>query len=115
MAVKCGIVGLPGVGKSVLFKVFGDVDAVPICIDTKDPDKIIETVKLLQPSFAAIGANSRLLEAPAENSAISTPLNEFSSSFFTAISLPTLNSRTSRGWASCCRPTRNAPYTWRSY
>ncbi|EAX47777.1 Malate dehydrogenase (oxaloacetate-decarboxylating) [Thermosinus carboxydivorans Nor1] len=41
-------------GKCVLFKVFGDVDAVPICLDTKDPDKIIETVKLLQPSFAGI-------------------------------------------------------------
>lgn len=41
-------------GKSVLFKVFGDVDAVPICLDTKDPDKFIETVKLLQPTFAGI-------------------------------------------------------------
>jgi malate dehydrogenase (oxaloacetate-decarboxylating) len=41
-------------GKSVLFKIFGDVDAVPICIDTKDPAKIIETVKILQPSFAGI-------------------------------------------------------------
>jgi malate dehydrogenase (oxaloacetate-decarboxylating) len=47
--------GLPVMeGKSVLFKVFGDVDAVPICLDTKDPEKIIETVKLLQPSFAGI-------------------------------------------------------------
>ncbi len=41
-------------GKAVLFKVFGDVDAVPICLDTKDPDKIIEAVKMLQPSFAGI-------------------------------------------------------------
>lgn len=41
-------------GKSVLFKVFADVDAVPICLDTKDPAKIIETVRLLQPSFAGI-------------------------------------------------------------
>ena len=41
-------------GKAVLFKVFGDVDAVPICLDTKDPDKFIETVKLLQPTFAGI-------------------------------------------------------------
>jgi len=41
-------------GKCVLFKVFGDVDAVPICLDTKDPAKIIETVKLLQPTFAGI-------------------------------------------------------------
>lgn len=41
-------------GKSVLFKVFADVDAIPICLDTKDPAKIIETVRLLQPTFAGI-------------------------------------------------------------
>lgn len=41
-------------GKAVLFKMFGDVDAVPICLDTKDPDEIIRTVKLLQPTFAGI-------------------------------------------------------------
>ncbi|VBB09819.1 Hypothetical protein LUCI_5117 [Lucifera butyrica] len=41
-------------GKSVLFKTFGDIDAVPICLGTKDPEKIIETVKLLEPSFAGI-------------------------------------------------------------
>ncbi|MGL5206475.1 MAG: NAD(P)-dependent malic enzyme [Acidaminococcaceae bacterium] len=47
--------GLPVMeGKAVLFKTFGDVDAVPICLDTKDPDKLIETVRLLQPSFAGI-------------------------------------------------------------
>lgn len=41
-------------GKAVLFKIFGDVDAVPICLDTKDPQKFIETVKYLQPTFAGI-------------------------------------------------------------
>lgn len=41
-------------GKAVLFKVFGDVDAVPVCLDTKDPAKIIEVVRLLQPTFAGI-------------------------------------------------------------
>lgn len=41
-------------GKSLLFKYLGGVDAVPICLDTKDPDKFIETVKLLQPSFGGI-------------------------------------------------------------
>ena len=41
-------------GKSVLFKCFADVDAVPICIDTKDPEEIIRTVRLLQPTFAGI-------------------------------------------------------------
>lgn len=41
-------------GKAVLFKVFGDVDTVPICLDTKDPQEIIRTVRLLQPSFCGI-------------------------------------------------------------
>jgi malate dehydrogenase (oxaloacetate-decarboxylating) len=41
-------------GKAMLFKYLGGVDAVPICLDTKDPDKIIETVKLLAPSFGGI-------------------------------------------------------------
>ncbi|WP_371371098.1 NADP-dependent malic enzyme [Sporomusa aerivorans] len=41
-------------GKSVIYKVFADVDAVPICLGTKDPAKIIETIKLLEPSFAGI-------------------------------------------------------------
>ena len=41
-------------GKAVLFKTFGDVDAIPICIDTKDPEEIIETVRRLQPTFAGI-------------------------------------------------------------
>lgn len=47
--------GLPVMeGKSVLFKSFADVDAVPICIDTKDPEEIIKTVRILQPTFAGI-------------------------------------------------------------
>lgn len=41
-------------GKSVIYKTFADVDAVPICLGTKDPAKIIETIKLLEPSFAGI-------------------------------------------------------------
>ncbi len=49
-------------GKSVLFKYLGGVDAVPICLDTKDPDKFIETVKLLQPSFG--GFNLEDIEQP---------------------------------------------------
>ena len=47
--------GLPVMeGKALLFKYLGGVDAVPICLDTKDPDKIIETTRLLQPSFGGI-------------------------------------------------------------
>ena len=41
-------------GKCLLFKYLGGVDAVPICLDTKDPDQIIQVVKWLQPSFAGI-------------------------------------------------------------
>ncbi len=41
-------------GKAALFKTFGDVDAVPVCIDTKDPEEFIRTVKLLEPNYAGI-------------------------------------------------------------
>jgi len=41
-------------GKAMLFKEFGDVDAVPICLDTKDPDEIVQTVKALAPTFGGI-------------------------------------------------------------
>ena len=41
-------------GKVLLFKYLGGVDGFPICLDTKDPDKFIDTVLLLQPSFGAI-------------------------------------------------------------
>ncbi len=41
-------------GKAILFKYLGGVDAFPICLDTKDPDEIIKTVKLLEPSFGGI-------------------------------------------------------------
>ena len=41
-------------GKAVLFKRFGGVDAIPVCIDDKDPEKFIAIVKALEPSFAAI-------------------------------------------------------------
>jgi len=41
-------------GKCLLFKYLGGVDAVPVCLGTKDPDEIIQAVKWLQPSFAGI-------------------------------------------------------------
>jgi malate dehydrogenase (oxaloacetate-decarboxylating) len=47
--------GLPVMeGKALLFKYLGGVDAVPIMLDTKDPDKIIDTTLLLQPSFGGV-------------------------------------------------------------
>lgn len=55
--------GLPVMeGKAVLFKAFGGVDGFPICIDTKDPEKIIETVKLIEPGFG--GINIEDIKAP---------------------------------------------------
>jgi len=41
-------------GKCLLFKYLGGVDAVSICLSTKDPDEIIQAVKWLQPSFGGI-------------------------------------------------------------
>lgn len=47
--------GLPVMeGKAMLFKYLGGVDAVPIMLDTKDPDEIIKTVLNLQPGFGGI-------------------------------------------------------------
>jgi len=47
--------GLPVMeGKALLYKYLGGIDAVPIMLDTKDPDKIIETVLMLQPAFGGV-------------------------------------------------------------
>lgn len=49
-------------GKALLFKTFADVDAFPICVNTNDPDKIIEIVELLAPTFG--GVNLEDIKAP---------------------------------------------------
>ena len=49
-------------GKAILFKEFANVDAFPICLDTKDPDEIVETVKRLAPTFG--GINLEDISAP---------------------------------------------------
>ncbi len=49
-------------GKAVLFKEFGGVDAIPICLDTTDTEEIIETVTRLAPSFG--GINLEDISAP---------------------------------------------------
>ena len=41
-------------GKCALFKEFGDVDAFPICVDTQDVDKLVETIYLISKSFGGI-------------------------------------------------------------
>ncbi len=49
-------------GKAILFKQFANVDAFPICLDTKDVDEIVETVKRLAPTFG--GINLEDISAP---------------------------------------------------
>lgn len=49
-------------GKAVLFKSFAGVDSFPICLKTTDVDKIVETVKLLEPTFG--GVNLEDIAAP---------------------------------------------------
>ena len=49
-------------GKSLLFKRFGDVDAFPLCVDTKDTAKIVELVELVAPTFG--GVNLEDIKAP---------------------------------------------------
>lgn len=49
-------------GKAVLFKTFADVDAFPICLDTKDVDEIVQTVKFMAPTFG--GINLEDISAP---------------------------------------------------
>jgi malate dehydrogenase (oxaloacetate-decarboxylating) len=41
-------------GKAILFKYLGGVDAWPVCLDTKDPDEIIKTVKIISPCFGGV-------------------------------------------------------------
>ena len=49
-------------GKAVLFKEFAGVDAFPVCLDTKDPDEIVRTVKAIAPGLA--GINLEDISAP---------------------------------------------------
>jgi malate dehydrogenase (oxaloacetate-decarboxylating) len=49
-------------GKAMLFKEFAEVDAFPICLDTKDPDEIVAAVKAIAPAFG--GINLEDISAP---------------------------------------------------
>ncbi|WP_458306237.1 NAD(P)-dependent malic enzyme [Gudongella ferriphila] len=49
-------------GKAVLFKEFGGVDAFPICVETKDPDEIVNIVTMIEPVFG--GINLEDISAP---------------------------------------------------
>ena len=57
------VAGMPVMeGKCVLFKAFGDVDAIPLCVASKDVDDIVNTVALLEGSFG--GVNLEDISAP---------------------------------------------------
>lgn len=57
------VAGMPVMeGKAMLFKLLGDVDAVPLCIDSTDPKVIVDTIRLLQGSFG--GINLEDISAP---------------------------------------------------
>ncbi|MFA6049163.1 MAG: malic enzyme-like NAD(P)-binding protein [Candidatus Micrarchaeia archaeon] len=57
------LAGLPVMeGKALLFKEFAGVDAFPICVDSKNPDEIVKTVKLIAPTFG--GINLEDISAP---------------------------------------------------
>ncbi len=57
------LTGMPVMeGKSVLFKEFADIDAIPICLDTQDVDEIVAVVKAIAPSFG--GINLEDISAP---------------------------------------------------
>jgi malate dehydrogenase (oxaloacetate-decarboxylating) len=49
-------------GKAMLFKEFAGIDAFPICLDTRDPDEIVDTVKAISPTFG--GINLEDISAP---------------------------------------------------
>jgi malate dehydrogenase (oxaloacetate-decarboxylating) len=49
-------------GKAMLFKEFAGIDAFPICLDTRDPDEIVDTVKAIAPTFG--GINLEDISAP---------------------------------------------------
>lgn len=49
-------------GKCALFKEFGNIDAIPLCVDTKDVDKLVETIALISKSFG--GINLEDISAP---------------------------------------------------
>lgn len=49
-------------GKAILFKKFGNIDAIPLCLDTKDPLEIIKIIKAISPTFG--GINLEDISAP---------------------------------------------------
>lgn len=58
-----GLAAIPVMeGKAILFKEFSEIDAVPICLDTQDPEEIIRTVKNIAPFFG--GINLEDIKAP---------------------------------------------------
>ena len=82
-------------GKAMLFKEFAGVDAFPICLATKDPDKIVETVKVSAPR-PSVASTWRTSPPPAASRSRSACARSSTSRFSTTIS-------TARPW-SCWPP-----------
>jgi malate dehydrogenase (oxaloacetate-decarboxylating) len=66
-------------GKSVLFKILGGINAIPLCITTKEKEEIIRFVKAIQPVFGAI--NIEDIESPKVFDIIKRLQNELSICF----------------------------------
>jgi malate dehydrogenase (oxaloacetate-decarboxylating) len=64
-------------GKAMLFKEFADVDAFPICLNTKDTDEIVETVMRISPTFGGINlediSSPRCLTSPSSTTTSTAP------------------------------------------
>ena len=86
-------------GKAVLFKQFGGVDAIPICLATNDVDEIVETVVRLAPSFG--GSTSRTSPRPAASRSRSSSSADSTSRSSTTTSTEQLSSRWPR-WRMRC-------------
>ncbi|MFZ0316570.1 MAG: NADP-dependent malic enzyme [Nitrososphaeraceae archaeon] len=67
-------------GKSVLFKALGDINAIPLCINTQDKEEIIKFVKVIQPNFGAI--NIEDIESPKVLEIVERLSNEISLPIF---------------------------------
>ena len=80
-------------GKCVLFKAFGDVDAFPICVKTKDVDEFVETVYNISGSFGGINLEDIAAPAALRSSASSRKSATFPSSTTTSTAPPSSRSR----------------------
>ena len=89
-------------GKAMLFKEFADVDAFPICLDTKDPDEIVQIVVTSRPRSGASTWRTSLAALLRDREALGESL-DIPSSTTTSMERPS--------W--CCRADERLPLTRR--